>query len=361
MRKAMVLSFTAALLFHAANIEARPQRVDQIPNGSVNGCANCHLDPAGGGPRNGFGQAVVNGFLLGSGASASVVWSPALAALDSDGDGFSNGTELGDPDGDGTPVAGSQATATNPGNASSLPQVANSAPVFAALSAQSVKEGALLSLTVSASDANKDAVTLSATNLPAGATFSGGKFSWTPGFDQSGDFTVSFTATDGKDQTTATVMITVENVNRPLTVSSVTPTRTLIVGTAGDTVRVSVFAASPDRPNLTYAWQVNGTAISEATSSYLFTVSSGATDDILSVTIGDGSESLVRSWTVTQVLVGDLNGNNSVDFPDFLLFVSAFGKTSADAGFIAAADINGNGRVDFPDFLSFVSFFGLKK
>ncbi|RMD49304.1 MAG: hypothetical protein D6830_05190, partial [Ignavibacteria bacterium] len=41
-----------------ANTEARPKRVNQIPNGSVNRCANCHVDPNGGGPRNAFGQLV---------------------------------------------------------------------------------------------------------------------------------------------------------------------------------------------------------------------------------------------------------------------------------------------------------------
>jgi len=47
--------------------------------------------------------------------------------LDSDGDGTSNGAELGDPDGDGTPTPG--ATITNPGNANSRPP-ANVAPAI---------------------------------------------------------------------------------------------------------------------------------------------------------------------------------------------------------------------------------------
>ena len=48
----------------------------------------------------------------------------------------------------------------------------------------------------------------------------------------------------------------------------------------------------------------------------------------------------------------DFDGSRTVNFQDFLLFVSAFGTT--DATF----DLNGSGTVDFPDFLIFVQNFG---
>jgi hypothetical protein len=78
---------------------ARPFRPGQIPNGFVNACANCHVNPAGGGPRNAFGQLVEGEFLTASGISGNVIWNAALASQDSDGDGFTNGEELGDPAG----------------------------------------------------------------------------------------------------------------------------------------------------------------------------------------------------------------------------------------------------------------------
>ena len=55
---------------------------------------------------------------VGKGSRAQF-WNKQLASLDSDGDGYTNGEELGDPDGDGTATADGQLT--NPGYSSSLP------------------------------------------------------------------------------------------------------------------------------------------------------------------------------------------------------------------------------------------------
>ena len=359
MQKALVFGFMLLFLGSVTNIEARSQRVSQLPNGNRFGCATCHVSASGGDARNAFGQAIESGFLSGSGASASVVWNASLAGMDSDGDGSSNGTELGDPDGDGTPTAGAQVT--NPGDPNSFPQVINNAPVFATIGAKSVNEGEVLTFAVTATDQDNDTVTITASNLPTGATFANGNFTWTPGFDQSGSFTVSFSASDGKTQTSATATITVANVSRPLVINSFSPTSTLFVKGVGDTVRVTVAAQSPDVGSVTYVWEVNGIVQAETSGSLLFTVVNDTTDDVLKVTVGDGTSSLTKSWTVAKILKGDLDGNNEVNFSDFLSFVSAFGKRSADVGFNALADINGNGTVDFPDFLEFVRFFGQKR
>lgn len=94
-------------------------RVSQIPNGGVNSCANCHLNPNGGGPRNSFGQTVESGFLNSQG---NVVWGPSLANLDSDGDGFSNGVELQNASGVWTGgTIGDPSKVTNPGDPQSKP------------------------------------------------------------------------------------------------------------------------------------------------------------------------------------------------------------------------------------------------
>lgn len=54
---------------------------------------------------------------------------------------------------------------------------------------------------------------------------------------------------------------------------------------------------------------------------------------------------------------GDLTGDKSVGFPDFLSFLGTFNATSTDDNFIADADLNGDGSVGFPDFLAFLGVF----
>lgn len=100
--------------------DARPARVGQLPNGSMIGCASCHVNPSGGGTLTAFGRDINNNYLTQPGRSGQVVWNAALAMRDSDGDGVSNGQELGDPDGDGTVDPSIQVT--NPGDPNSFVQ-----------------------------------------------------------------------------------------------------------------------------------------------------------------------------------------------------------------------------------------------
>ena len=352
----MVLLVVLGWVAGSQSVDARAQRVNQIPNGGTFSCANCHVNAGGGGPRNVFGQAVP---LSGSGGGASVQWSATFAAQDSDGDGFSNGTELGDPDGDGTPTAG--ATVTNPGDPSSFPQVVNTAPVLASIGSKAVLEGETLAFQVTGSDGDGDTLTLTASNLPEGATFAQGAFSWVPGFDLGGtSVVVTFTVSDGTDQTSLPVEIMVTDVNRPAAFDSVSPSRSLVAGMEGTQLDFVVVASDPDGDAVTYAWSVNGVADAEATGTFVISVPTGAQVDTVSVTAtsADGSE-VIQTWTIAKMLVGDFDGNGEVGFTDFLAFVDKFGKTNTDADFDAAFDLDSDGSIGFLDFLTFVEFFGL--
>jgi hypothetical protein len=81
-----------------------------------------------------------------------------------------------------------------------------------------VNEGVLLSFTVSASDQDNDHVSLSASGMPSGATFTDhgnntGTFSWTPSSTQSGTYGVAFRGNDGRGGIgNASTTITVINV-----------------------------------------------------------------------------------------------------------------------------------------------------
>ena len=112
--------------------EARPERPALIPNGSVFNCATCHTSSGGGGPHTPFGEDVRPLVLSGS----TNFWSPELAEIDSDGDGFTNGQELGDPEGaweQGDPDPGDAANVSNPGVFSSVPPVQAPAEGFVAI------------------------------------------------------------------------------------------------------------------------------------------------------------------------------------------------------------------------------------
>ena len=91
-------------------------------------------------------------------------------------------------------------------------------PVLNAIGNKAVNEGATLSFTLSASDADGDALIYSASNLPLGATFDTATrtFSWTPGYSQAGvHANVHFQVSDSKMTDYEDITITVGNVLRP--------------------------------------------------------------------------------------------------------------------------------------------------
>ena len=98
------------------------------------------------------------------------------------------------------------------------PPSTNVAPVLNAIGDKSVNEGTTLSFTISGSDANGDALTYAASNLPAGAAFDPvtQTFSWTPVSGRSGVYAgIHFQVSDGTLTDSEDITITV-TVNNPL-------------------------------------------------------------------------------------------------------------------------------------------------
>ena len=129
-RLAAPLLIAGFVVLASVPADARGFRIAQIPNGDVFGCANCHVNPAGGGARNAFGQQIGQDFLTDAESGFAVVWGPELADLDGDGDGVSNGQELGDPSGAwsaGDAAPGDRDAVTEAWNADSVPPPAATA------------------------------------------------------------------------------------------------------------------------------------------------------------------------------------------------------------------------------------------
>ena len=69
------------------------------------------------------------------------------------------------------------------------------------------------------------------------------------------------------------------------------------------------------------------------------------------------SDASPRIW-FGPMLVGDTNDNNRIDIFDYNAVVSAFGSKQGDSRYQSIADLDGNGRVDIFDYNLLVSNFG---
>jgi MYXO-CTERM domain-containing protein len=107
-RVVLVLSAVLSALLAAVPAAARIGFQNNIPNGAGFSCLACH-NSAGGGERDGWNAFGDTMFLENGGdaddadtinadAEDFAFWSDAICETDSDGDGATNGLELGDPD-----------------------------------------------------------------------------------------------------------------------------------------------------------------------------------------------------------------------------------------------------------------------
>lgn len=112
---------------------------------------------------------------------------------------------------DGNPPMGDTKEITiTVGNVNRPPQINDIGP-------QRVNEGERVSFTVGAHDPDGDALILSVGNMPYGSEFNqdSGEFSWSPAFDQQGNYLLTFSASDIEKTISQQVTITVNNINRP--------------------------------------------------------------------------------------------------------------------------------------------------
>jgi len=121
----------------------------------------------------------------------------------------------------------------------------NQVPVLASISNKTVAENATLTFTLSATDADGDTLTYSVNTLPSNATLdsSGGAFSWTPSYSQSGTYSLTFSVSDGHGGIASrSCTITVTNVNRAPVLASIGDK----IVTENSTLSFTVTASDPD-------------------------------------------------------------------------------------------------------------------
>jgi predicted lactoylglutathione lyase len=123
----------------------------------------------------------------------------------------------------------------------------NQAPEITCPGSKYVNEGSLLQFIVSATDPDGTTPSLSAQNLPYGANFTDhnngtGTFKWTPLYNQSGVYNVTFNASDGQLWDTCTTQITVNNTNQAPEITCPGPKNV----NEGELLQFIVSATDPD-------------------------------------------------------------------------------------------------------------------
>jgi hypothetical protein len=165
----------------------------------------------------------------------------------------------------------------------------NAAPVLAPIGDQALDEDTLLRIDLSATDANDgDLLRVTADILPAGSRLRDNEdgtatFTWTPGFDQSGVYPLTFRVTDNgipSLEASESIAITVNDVNRAPTLDPIGDQTT----DDGQLLSFLLSASDPDGHNLSFA--MSGAP-----------AGAGLTDN------GDGTA--VFDWTPSFSQVGD--------------------------------------------------------
>ncbi len=192
-----------------------------------------------------------------------------------------------------------------------------------------------------------------------------GQITGTP--TQTGTFTLTVTVTDDHGRTgTSGFSMTVNaptTVSPSLTIAEINDITAKIsaVQTNSPITPIQVSASGGQTP---YAYSLSsnpatGAGLSiNASSGQITGTPTQAGTFTLTVTVTDNaSTTTTESFSMAVSLIGDFNGDGTVNVSDHLLFVAVFGLTEGDDRFNADMDLDGDGTIGIPDFLIFVTHF----
>ncbi len=254
-------------------------------------------------------------------------------------------------------------------------EAGNQRPVLATIGPRSVTEGATLNFNASATDADATIPTLSAVNLPAGATFVNngngtGTFNFVPNFTQAGVYNVTFIASDGTLADSEVVAITVNEAgNQRPVLATIGPRFTnegvllTFNATATDADSTTPTLAAVNVPaNATFVDNGNGSGTFNFTPNFTqagvynvtFIASDGtlADSEVVAVTVLEGGNQRPVLAAIGPQLVTEgvnLNFNISAIDPDNTIPVLS--AVNAPAGATFVNNLDGTGTFNFtPNF-----------
>ena len=236
----------------------------------------------------------------------------------------------------------------------------DTAPVLTQIGAKSVDESSALAFTTSASDADGDSLTYSATGLPAGASFNTatGEFSWTPADGEAGNYVVTFEVTDGYISDLEDVTITVNDANNAPVITTFVPENSLTYNES-DVITIGIIANDADGQALSYTIKIDGVTQSTSSSYVWETDYSSAGTHTIDIIVSDGIEQVTDQRTITINDVHprwDVNEDGTVDVLDISIIGQEYG-TSVEAPY-PRWDVNQDDAINVQDMALTGSHFG---
>jgi len=176
----------------------------------------------------------------------------------------------------------------------------NNPPVLGAIGNKSVNENQTLTFTIQATDIDNDTLTYSAENLPLNSSFNNQTFIFTPDYDQSGTYDITFTVSDEEDIDQETITLSVYDVNRAPILNSIGNKSV----DENQTLTFTISAEDPDNDDLTYSVQNRPTNSSLTNQTFTFTpdyTQSGTYDLTFVVSDGELTDTETITLTVNNV------------------------------------------------------------
>ena len=156
-----------------------------------------------------------------------------------------------------------------------------------------VQETDLVSLVPKAEDPDKDILTFTFTS-PLNENGE-----WKTTYGDSGEYTVTVTASDSKSTTSKEVLIIVNRKDEAPTLDSFKPEDTAMEIKETDAVAFDVIASDLNRDELTYAWKLDGVKIGDKNSIEYKTTYEDSGSHTVKVTVSDGMLDTEKIWSVT--------------------------------------------------------------